>query len=78
MQMREDSLLDPDEAGRVNLVIHNPTSETRRLEAGCSIGVAMPCLDSDQSEGVVARMTTSKEASDIQVSHVQPDYSATK
>jgi len=38
----------------------------------------MPCLDSDQSEGVVARMTTSKEASDIQVSHVQPDYSATK
>jgi len=72
----EDSLLDPDEAGRVNLVIHNPTSETRRLEAGCSIGVAMPCLDSDQSGGAVAGMAAS-EASSIQVRHVQPECGAT-
>jgi len=72
----EDSLLDPDEAGRVNLVIHNPTSETRRLEAGCSIGVAMPCLDSDQSGEAVAGMATS-EASSIQVRHVQPECGAT-
>ena len=69
----EDSLLDPDEAGRVNLVIHNPTSETRRLEAGCSIGVAMPCLDSDQSGGAVVGMTASREASGIQVRHLQPE-----
>ena len=73
----EDSLLDPDEAGRVNLVIHNPTSETRRLEAGCSIGVAMPCLDSDQSGGAVVGMTASREASGIQVRHLQPECGAT-
>ena len=34
----EDSLLDPEETGLVRLMIHNPTSETKRLDAGCSIG----------------------------------------
>lgn len=52
------------------------------LLTGCYIDSMMEAqsssLDPDQSEGAVARMTTSKETSDVQVSHVQPDYSATK
>ena len=74
----EDSLLDLDETGLVNLVIHNPTSGTMRLDAGCSIGVATVCLDPDQFEGTISEMVMIEEASDIQVNLVRPDYSATR
>ena len=74
----EDSLLDLDETGLVNLVIHNPTSETMRLDAGCGIGVATACLDPYQFEGTISEMAMMEEASDIQVNLVWPDYSATR
>ena len=35
----EDILLIPNEAGLVDLVIHNPTSEARRVSADAEIGV---------------------------------------
>ena len=74
----EDSLLDLDETGLANLVIHNPTSETMRLDAGCGIGVAIACLDPDQFEGTISEMAMMEEASDIRVNLVRPDYSATR
>jgi hypothetical protein len=63
----EDSLLDLDETGQVSLVIHNPTGESLRLDAGDSIGVATACLDPDQPEGAVSEIASMEEVSDVQV-----------
>jgi hypothetical protein len=61
----EDSLLDLDETGQVSLVIHNPTGESLRLDAGDSIGVATACLDPDQPEGAVSEIASMEEVSDV-------------
>ena len=67
----EDSLLDPEETELVRLVILNPTSETKRLDAGCSIGQAIPCVDPDQSEETVLERSTNKGVFDTRVNLVQ-------
>ena len=73
----EDSLLDLDETGQVSLVIHNPTGESLRLDAGDSIGVATACLDPDQPEGAVSEIAPMEEVSDVQVNLVHPECTAT-
>lgn len=63
----EDTLLEPDENGRVSVVIHNPTSVPLRLTVDWQIGEVLICLGPDTEE---EDLGTSDKASTVQVNAV--------